>query len=342
MEARVELACRAPTQEIVEKEELKRLLETQREPVHYIGFEISGLLHAGSLLMAGYKINDLKKAGFKTQLFLADWHTVINDKLEGDWERVKKASAYYEEAFEFFCPGVHIVRGSELYHGNDEYWRDVVEFSKHLTLKRATRCLTIMGRSEAEAVQLAQYLYVPMQGVDIKHLKVDVAHAGMDQRKVHMAAREIFPKMKRKKPIALHHAILSSLAPPASSEEYGNKMSKSKPGSAVFIHDSAEEIKQKLQKAYCPEHAEGNPVLDLAKYIVFHEGKAFRVERPQKFGGEILFTSFEEVHKAYAEKKLHAQDLKNAVAEALNQQLEPVRKHFENKKELLQPFLKEE
>ncbi len=243
---RVDLALAPPVSEVVEREELTQLFQSQRAPVHYIGLEISGLLHVGSLLMAGYKINDLKKAGCKTQVFLADWHTVINNKLGGDWERIAQASQYYEEAFKFFCPGVEIVKGSQLYHNRDEYWRDVISFSKHMTLKRATRCLTIMGRSESESLERAQYFYVPMQAVDIKHLGVDIAHAGMDQRKIHMAAREIFPKMKLKKPIALHHAILPSMAQPTPAgegEEFGNKMSKSKPGSAVFIHDSEAEIK---------------------------------------------------------------------------------------------------
>ena len=32
-----------------------------------------------------------------------------------------------------------------------------------------------------------------MQAVDIHSLDVDIAHAGMDQRKIHMLVREIFP-----------------------------------------------------------------------------------------------------------------------------------------------------
>ena len=54
--------------------------------------------------MTGFKINDFMKAGINTTVFLADWHTLnINDKIGGDWDRIKKVSQYYTEAFKFFC-----------------------------------------------------------------------------------------------------------------------------------------------------------------------------------------------------------------------------------------------
>ncbi|MFH1106573.1 MAG: tyrosine--tRNA ligase [Candidatus Micrarchaeota archaeon] len=346
VETRMGLALRPPTQEVVETDELRGLFETKREPVHYIGLEVSGRLHVGSLLLNGFKTNDLKKAGCRTQVFLADWHSVINRKLGGDWGKIRAASKYYEEAFKFFCPGVEIKTGSALYKGNDGYWKDVVQFGRHMTLKRATRCLTIMGRSESESLDLAQYFYPPMQAVDIKHLGVDIAHSGMDQRKIHMAAREVFPKMGWTKPVALHHYLLSGLTEPPKSagegkedEVFESKMSKSKPDSAIFIHDSAQEIQRKMAKAYCPPTAENNPVLEMAKFVVFREEKAaLEVERPEKFGGDTSFASYAELEKAYAEKRLHAMDLKKAVAAALDKALAPVRSHFEKKPELLKVF----
>lgn len=195
VETRMQLALKMPTQEIVKEDELRELFETKAHPTHYLGLEISGLLHLGSLFFNGLKFNDLIKAGVKCHVYLADWHSVINNKLGGDWEKIQKASEYYEEAFKFFCPGINIVKGSDLYRNNDEYWKNVVDFSRHVTLSRATRCLAIMGRSENDALSVSQYLYPSMQAVDIKALGADIAHAGMDQRKVHMLAREIYPKM---------------------------------------------------------------------------------------------------------------------------------------------------
>jgi tyrosyl-tRNA synthetase len=109
-----------------------------------------------------------------------------------------------------------------------------------------------------------------------------------------------------------------------------SKMSKSKPWTAIFVHDTEEEIKSKLRKAWCPERVvEMNPLLEIAKYVIFHDKEVFQIERPAKFGGSVIFQSYSELEKAYAEGKLHPQDLKNGVAEELAALLEPVRRYFE-------------
>ncbi len=346
VETKIDLALRAPTEEVVTADELRSLFETKAKPKHYIGFEASGLLHVGSLIISGFKIRDLQKAGCETTVFLADWHSLINRKFGGDWEKIQGACAYYEEAFKFFCPGVKTVKGSELYER--AYWEDVMKFSREITLARDVRCLTIMGRSEKEKLDLAQYFYPPMQAVDMKWLNVDIAHAGLEQRKIHMLARETFPKMGWKPPVALHHSLLPGLAEPektAAGAGEGEtavvaaKMSKSKPWTCVFVHDSAEEIQKKIAKAYCPPKiARGNPVLAIAKNIVFHEKNELRIERDAKFGGDASFQNYGALEKAFESGSLHPADLKKAVATELDAVIAPVRGHFDKKKEMLKLY----
>lgn len=325
LQAKLDFALKPPVEEAVTQDELKQLFETNSKPKHYIGFEISGLLHAGSLLVSGNVINNLSNAGVETTVFLADWHSIINNKFGGDFRKIQSASKYYEEAFRFYCPKAKIVRGTELYEGNNDYWKSVLQFSMHVTLARATRTMQVLGRSESETLDVAKYVYPSMQSVDIHYLKADIAHAGMDQRKVHMLAREVFPKMGWKPPLALHHKLLSSL----SGEDI--KMSKSKPDTAIFIHDSQAEIKRKLSKAFCPEKTvENNPVLAYARDLVFNCKNSFKVERPAKFGGNAEFSSYQELQEAFAKGELHPADLKNAVASEVNGIIEPVRKHFES------------
>jgi tyrosyl-tRNA synthetase len=131
VDERLAFIMREPTEEVVTADELHALIETKTHPKHYIGLEISGILHIGSLVMTGFKINDFMKAGINTTVFLADWHTYINDKMGGDWDRIKKVSQYYTEAFKFFCPGVNIVLGSDLYKRTKDYWENFVHFSKN-------------------------------------------------------------------------------------------------------------------------------------------------------------------------------------------------------------------
>ena len=325
---KVELILRPPTEEIVTQEELTNLFSTNSKPRHYIGLEISGFLHLGSLISTGFKIYDFIKAGVECNVFLADWHTLINDKLGGNWETISKVSKYYEQAFRLVCPGVNIIRGSELYDSHKEYWKNFVMFTKHMTLARTMRTMTIMGRSESEEkIDLSKLLYPPMQAVDIHTIDVDIAHAGMDQRKIHMLVREIFPKMKWKVPVAIHHGLLPGLTEPVATDEEGagTKMSKSKPNSGIFIHDSDEEIKSKIKKGWCEQGKTNNPILQIAKHILFHEMPELKIERPEKFGGNVSYDSFAKLEADFGAGKLHPMDLKNVVAENLVKIIAPIR-----------------
>jgi tyrosyl-tRNA synthetase len=351
VEQKLGLVLRPPTEEIVTAGEFRELFESKAHPTHYIGFEISGFLHLGTLIVSGNKIRDLIDAGVRTKVFLADWHSVINNKLGGDWDRIKAASDYYREAFQTYAPGVEVVTGSELYHGNDDYWKDIIRFGKHVTLNRASRTLTIMGRSMKDTLDIASYLYPCMQAVDIHYLDADIAHAGIDQRKVHMLAREVYPALGWKPPVALHHHILLGLQKPeaAGLDEDAKldtmisaKMSKSKPRTAIFIHDDAQTIQDKLARAWCPEgSAELNPVLELVRYIVFHDFKEFHVERPSKFGGPVTYYSYEEVEGAYVRRDLHPADLKRSTADYVDKVVADLRKKFEGHKRRLEEIMRD-
>lgn len=339
----MELVTREPSEEVITIDELRNLLQTKSRPRHYIGLEISGMLHLGSLILTGFKINDFIKAGIETTVFLADWHTYINDKLGGDWNKIRQVSQYYSEAFQFFCPGVNVVLGSDLYRERGEkYWEEFVRFSKQMTLARTMRSLTIMGRSELEKnIDLSQLLYPPMQSVDIRALDLDIVHAGMDQRKIHMLVREIFPKLKWKVPVLVHHHLLPGLSEPvkmgltddaAEDARLSSKMSKSKPSSGILIHDDEKTIREKISKAFCPVGvAQGNPILELVRHVVLHQFSEFVIERPEKYGGSVTYVSYGDIEADFMAKKIHPMDLKNATATYINKIIEPVQRHFKGK-----------
>ena len=341
---KVDLVERPPTEEVVTHDELMELFKTNSSPKHYIGLEISGFLHLGSLISTGFKINDFIKAGVNCTVFLADWHTLINDKLGGDWDTITKVSRYYADAFKLVCPEVNIVLGSELYDSRKEYWREFVEFTKHMSLKRTMRTLTIMGRSEDEAkIDLAKLLYPPMQAVDIHSLDLDIVHSGMDQRKIHMLVREIFPKMKWKVPVAVHHKLLPGLSKPADSNDSQilGKMSKSDADSGVFIHNTDDEIRKKISKAWCEEtNIQNNPLLEIARTVIFHEFNEMNVERPEKFGGNVSYTNYNQLETDFAQKKLHPGDLKQTVGNYLVKIISPIRENLNLDEELHQAIKK--
>jgi tyrosyl-tRNA synthetase len=337
VEEKVSLIERPPTEEVVTHDELVQLFKTNSKPKHYIGLEISGFLHLGSLISTGFKINDFLKAGVRCTVFLADWHTLINDKLGGDWETISKVSKYYADAFRLVCPGVEIVLGSDLYSSKKEYWLELVKLTKYMSLARTMRTLTIMGRSEnEEKIELAKLLYPPMQAADIHFLDIDIVHAGMDQRKIHMLARELFPKMKWKVPVAVHHRLLPGLSEPEKIDSEAGKMSKSDPSSGIFVHDSDNEIRTKLKKAWCEEgNTKNNPLLEIAKHVIYHEFDDISVERPTKFGGNVTYSDYSKIESDFAQKKLHPTDLKQAVANYLIRIIHPIREKLALNQELV-------
>ena len=341
---KVELIEKPPTEEVVTHDELIELFKTNSSPKHYIGLEISGFLHLGSLISTGFKINDFVKAGVNCTIFLADWHTMINDKLGGDWETITKVSKYYEDAFKFVCPKATVVLGSDLYDSKKEYWKEFMRFTKHMSLKRTMRTLTIMGRSEDESkIDLAKLLYPPMQAVDIHSLDLDIVHAGMDQRKIHMLVREIFPKMNWKVPVAVHHKLLPGLSKPSDQNDTQilGKMSKSDPNSGVFIHNSDDEIKNKIKKAWCEEgNIQNNPLLEISKNIIFHEFNQMKIERPDKFGGNVEYYEYQQLESDFAEKKIHPGDLKQTVGNYLIKVISPIRDKLKLSEELFDAIKK--
>jgi len=347
VEGKLDLVCRAPIAEVVTRDEMKSLFETNDCPKHYIGFEISGKVHLGSGLLTSLLLKDFIAAGIKPTIFLADYHAWINGKLGGDLEKIQSvARGYFKSAFISLGlteDKVDYVLASEAY--DSDYWRDVLRISKDTTMQRMLRCTTIMGRTQKEAMDCASVLYPAMQVADIFMLDVDIAHAGMDQRKVHMLAREAAEKHKRRKAVALHHSLLMGLLGPqkmgfeenaADDVAISSKMSKSKPDSCIFIHDSEAEIARKVKSAYCPEKsAENNPVLEMCDVFVMRGGAPLSVTRPAKFGGDVEFAAYSELRDAYVAGKLHPMDLKNAAASALAEMLSPSRKYFEKHNELL-------
>ena len=114
-----------------------------------------------------------------------------------------------------------------------------------------------------------------------------------------------------------------------------NKMSKSNPDNAIFMTDTTEDIKRKINKAYCLEgDIKENPILEYYKYIIFESFdklriSELRIERPEKFGGTVILNSFQDLETKFANKEIHPMDLKATLSRLLDQLIDPVRRHFE-------------
>jgi len=326
-------------EEIITEQELRELLETKKHPTAYDGFEPSGQLHIAQGIMRAINVNKMLKAGIHFKMWVADWFGWMNNKMGGDLDKIRTVGEYQIEVWK--ASGMETDKIEFLWAKDvmcdDEYWKKVVNIARANTVNRIVRCSQIMGRSESDSLSAAQIFYPCMQCADIFHLKADITQLGMDQRKVNMLAREVGPKLGFWKPVVVSHHMLLGLGQPVSAENTDAvqraidlKMSKSKPDTAIFMNDTEEEIKRKINKAYCPEKVIfENPMMEYSRYMIFEKFKTMEVKRPAKFGGDLSIENYNELVKLFEKGDLHPMDLKTSVAYYLNEMIKPVREHFE-------------
>jgi tyrosyl-tRNA synthetase len=315
------------TIEVVEEDELDALVKSGKGRV-YCGYETSGAVHIGTMVTV-QKLIEFQRAGLDVTVLFADIHTLLNRKGDESW--IEKMVDYWRHCF--ISLGLdpkktQFVKGSD-FQLKPEYFHDVLKMGTGITVNRATRSMQQVAR-DLENSHVSQLLYPIMQAADIKHLGADICYGGIEQRKIHMLAREELENIGCKKPICIHTPLIVSLGGPES------KMSSSKPETIIAVHEDVKSIEEKIKKAYCPAgDTENNPILDVFRFFVFAKNDRVVIERPEKFGSNLEFCSYDELAKAFREG-LHPMDLKTACAKYLIEYLKPVRDYFSGKKDVLE------
>ncbi len=317
------------TAEIVTDEELKELLKTKKTPAVYLGTAITGRPHIGYFVWV-LKLADFLKAGFKVKLMLADLHGALD---QTPWELLEKRYKYYQtiipnmfEAIGADIKNFEIVKGSD-FEKNKDYFYDLLRLSTAASVHDAKKAGSEVVK-QADNPKLAGLIYPLMQALDEEYLGVDIQYGGVDQRKIFMFDREYLPKIGYKSRIEVMTPLIPGLI--------GEKMSASKEESKIDLLDSDETVRNKLQKAFCPAGViEANGVLAFLKHVIMvikeDKKQAFVVKRPEKFGGDKSYSSYDEIEKDFVNKKLHPEDLKKAVAEEIISLLKPVKNDLDKK-----------
>lgn len=321
VEERVELITRN-LQEVIGVEELKTLLAEKKEVSVYWGTMPTGSPHV-SYLYPLYKIGDFLKAGLKVKILLADLHAALDGV---PWEILAKRQAYYKALIPEMLKSLGVdVKKLEFVEGSSiqlkgEYFKDLLKLSTHTTVHDANKAASEVVKL-GENPKLGGIMYPLMQALDEQYLGVDIQFGGTDQRKIFVYAREFLPKIGYKPRVELMNYILPGLI--------GQKMSSSVPGSKIDMIDSAEAVQTKINKAACEEGNPNNGILPFLKYMIMvwktDNKEKFVVERPEKFGGNKSYSTYEEIELDFVAKKLHPMDLKKSFARELNSLMEPVR-----------------
>lgn len=322
------------TAEILTENDLKNLLDSKKKLTSYYGTAPTGPFHMGYLIPLG-KIFDFDKAGIKNKILIADIHAALDD-LKTFWEDLKKVGDYYQKCIELSFPWDKkpaFVSGTD-FQLKAEYMLDVLKMSSFSTVKRATRAASEVTRMKIPKV--SELIYPIMQSLDEQYLEVDIQLGGIDQRHIMAFARENLPKLGYKARVEVMTPLVASL------RGVDTKMSASIPSSHIKVYDSEEQIKDKISKAYCPVgDIAGNAVVQLCQYVILPIQGKLKVERDKKFGGDIVFSNFEDLKKSFVSKKLHPADLKSGVAGSLSKIFSNARNYFEKNEDILKDLGKE-
>ncbi|EGZ24193.1 hypothetical protein PHYSODRAFT_344643 [Phytophthora sojae] len=313
--------------------QLRALFAEKTHPIAYDGFEPSGRVTLAAGLLRALNAQRLMDAGCHVRLLVADTHALLNNKFGGDLKKLQSVSTYMVEVWKALgldadkLPNLEIMLAStETARHAGAYWSQVLDGAGRFTVERVQQCAPIMGRKTDDAVHNTnRILYPLMQLADGFLLQADIYQLGADQEPANELVREyIAQKELEKKPVFLSHPLLLGL------KQDQFKMSTTDAESAIYVDDTAAEVKTKIKKAYCvPGEVEGNPVLNYMKYLVFPlHAEGVTLERSEKNGGNLTFATYEELETAFASEKVHPADLKPCLTKYINALLEPVRQHF--------------
>ena len=261
--------------------------------------------------------------------------------MKSTWELLKFRTEYYQVIIKATLKSIGVpieklnfVNGTD-YELSEKYTLDLYKLSALVTAHDAKKAGAEVVK-QSDTPPLSGLLYPGLQALDEEYLDCDAQFGGVDQRKIFVFAEEYLPKLGYKKRSHLMNKMVGGLT--------GGKMSASDPNSKIDLLDTSKQVEKKLKKAFCEEgNIENNPILAFIKNVLIpinclQTGKeTFEITRPEKFGGNTLYESYEALEKAFVDKEIHPGDLKMSAANALNKLLDPIRKEFEDpaKQELI-------
>ncbi|KAJ3157605.1 Tyrosine--tRNA ligase, cytoplasmic [Geranomyces michiganensis] len=317
-------------QETLGAEQVKAVL-AERDLKIYWGTATTGKPHIGYFVPMA-KIADFLKAGCHVTVLFADLHGYL-DNMKAPWELLRFRTQYYSHVIKAMLVSIGVptdrlkfVVGSD-YQLSREYTLDVYKLLAITTEHDAKKAGAEVVK-QVESPKLSGLVYPLLQALDEEYLKVDAQFGGSDQRKIFTFAQEHLPDIGYAKRAHFMNVMVSGLR--------GSKMSSSDADSKVDLLDDAKSVERKIKKAFCElGNVENNPLLEFLKYVVIPAQSLskpdykFVVSRAEKFGGDLVFATYEEVEEAFRTEKLHPADLKTGTADAINALLEPIRKIFD-------------
>ncbi|GMM36650.1 tyrosine--tRNA ligase [Saccharomycopsis crataegensis] len=330
-------------QEVLNPQIIKNVLEVEKRALKiYWGTAPTGKPHCGYFVPMT-KLAHFLKAGCEVTVLLADLHAFL-DNMKASLEVVNYRAKYYESIIKAILKSINVpieklkfVVGSS-YQLSAQYTMDIFRLSNKVSQNDAKRAGADVVKQVANPL-LSGLIYPLMQALDEEFLGVDVQFGGVDQRKIFVLAEENLEALGYKKRAHLMNPMVPGLG-------QGGKMSASDPNSKIDLLEEPKQVKKKINSAFCePGNITDNGLLSFIEFVLIpiyqlkHDSEdafTFPINRPEKYGGDIIYNSLDEIKKDFAEKNLAPPDLKSGVADAINGLLKPIRDELLENKEFLE------
>lgn len=307
-------------QEAIGTEDLKDILKTRPLRIYW-GTATTGKPHIAYFLPI-LKIRDFLLADCEVKILLADIHAFL-DNLKAPIEIIEKRSLYYEKVIKQMLISINVdiskltfVRGSS-FQKSQNYIFDLYKISTFTTDHDAKKAGSQVVKQVKNPL-LSSMIYPAMQALDEEYLDVDAQFGGIDQRKIFTYAMKHLPMIGYKKRIHL----MNPMVPGLNSE----KMSASDIYSKIDLLEERKSIRKKINKCFCEEGNKENGIMYLIRYIILPILEIKKKETIiKRKDGDLNFGSYEELESLFVEKKIHPCDLKENVAEWIEEIIQPIR-----------------
>ncbi len=317
-------------QEVSGKTQLLELLKERNLKIYW-GTAPTGRIHVGYLVPL-LKIADFLKAECEVTILFADLHAFLDSKTTLD--ALDARTEYYQivitnilQTLDIDVSKLRFARGRE-FQLTPEYTMDVYKLNSIIKVTDAKKAGAEVVK-QSDNPTMNGLLYPTLQALDEEYLKVDAQFGGVDQRKIFMFAKTYLPKLGYSKRIHLMNPMVSSLRK-EKHDGHITKMSASDINTKIDVMDGKKKIKTKIGQAYClPGDITDNTPLQLLEHVIypilFHRNEQFVINRPEQYGGLIVYDNLQNVIDDFANEKLHPADLKQGLSDSLITFLEPIR-----------------
>lgn len=302
--------------EVIGSDELEKIVK-ERPLKIYWGTAPTNNPHIGYLVPL-VKIAFLLKAECDVTILFADLHAFL-DSMKSEWSDLDERVLHYEKVIKGVFEKLQVpieklkfVRGTS-FQLKQDYTLDVYKLMTRMTLRDSQKAGTEVVK-QSKNPKVSSLIYPGLQALDEKYLGTDAQFGGIDQRKIFTLSKKYLASEKEK------IYLLNPLVPSFSKD---GKMSSSDVNSKIDLFEDPKIIRKKISKAFCLEGSiDNNPILIFVKFVIFpilelRSFETWTIERDQKYGGDLEFSSYKELEKSFSEKIVHPFDIKNQVANFL-------------------------